>query len=38
MHPSERFAAPGSILTGVPLKLLFDAKLVALIAESFAAK
>jgi 3-methyladenine DNA glycosylase AlkC len=37
MHPSERFVAPHSILTGVPLKHLIDAKHVALIAESFAA-
>jgi len=36
MHPSERFVAPNTILTGVPLKHLIDAKLVALIAESFA--
>ncbi|HBR94438.1 MAG TPA: DNA alkylation repair protein [Opitutae bacterium] len=37
MHPSEKFIAPNTILTGVPLKQLIDAKLVALIAESFAA-
>ncbi|MDQ8207600.1 hypothetical protein QEH52_08780 [Coraliomargarita sp. SDUM461003] len=37
MHPSERFLAPNTILTGVPLKQLIDAKLVGLIAESFAA-
>lgn len=36
MHPSERFVAPNSIPTGVPLKHLIDAQLVALIAESFA--
>ncbi len=36
-HPSERFAAPNTILTGVPLKHLIDAQLVELIAESFAA-
>jgi 3-methyladenine DNA glycosylase AlkC len=35
MHPSERFVAPNTILTGVPLKQLIDSKLVALIAESF---
>lgn len=37
LHPSERFAAPNTILTGVPLKYLIDAKLVRLIAESFVA-
>lgn len=37
MHPSERFVAPNTILTGVPLKQLIDSKLVALIAESFTA-
>jgi len=37
MHPSERFVAPNTILTGVPLKHLIDGKLVALIAESFTA-
>ncbi len=37
MHPSERFAAPNTILTGVPLKQLIDSKLVSLIAESFVA-
>ncbi|MGZ0710130.1 DNA alkylation repair protein [Coraliomargarita sp. W4R53] len=36
MHPSEKFVAPNTILTGVPLKQLIDGKLVALIAESFA--
>lgn len=37
MHPSQRFLAPGYIVTGHPLKHLLDDKLVALIAESFAA-
>jgi len=37
MHPSKRFVAPNTILTGVPLKHLIDDKLVALIAESFSA-
>ncbi|MDQ8195064.1 hypothetical protein QEH59_11555 [Coraliomargarita sp. SDUM461004] len=36
MHPSEKFVAPNTILTGVPLKQLINAKHVALIAESFA--
>jgi len=34
-HPSERFAAPNTILTGVPLKKRIGAQLVRLIAESF---
>lgn len=37
MHPSEKFSAPNTILTGVPLKHLIDAKLVGFIAESFVA-
>jgi 3-methyladenine DNA glycosylase AlkC len=37
MHPSEHFIAPNTILTGVPLKQLIDAQLVALIAKSFVA-
>jgi 3-methyladenine DNA glycosylase AlkC len=37
MHPSQKFAAPNTILTGVPLKHLIDAQLVELIAESFVA-
>ncbi|HYE20286.1 MAG TPA: DNA alkylation repair protein [Tepidisphaeraceae bacterium] len=36
-HPAERFAAPGSILAGSPLKGLMGAALVGLVAESFAA-
>ena len=36
-HPAERFAAPGSIQPGVPLKNILDQRLVALIAESLAA-
>ena len=34
-HPSARFKAPNSILSGSPLKNLLDRKLIALIAESF---
>ena len=35
-HPAQRFAAPGSIQKGVPLKELMGWELVALIAESLA--
>lgn len=35
-HPAERFAAPGSIQRGQPLKDLMGARLVALIGESLA--
>ncbi|MEZ0267992.1 MAG: DNA alkylation repair protein [Phycisphaerae bacterium] len=35
-HPAERFAAPGSILAGSPLKALMGTALVGLVAESFA--
>lgn len=37
IHPAQRFVAPSSIQTGIPLKELMDAKLIALIAESLAA-
>ncbi len=37
MHPIERFKPPRGITAGQPLKDLFDAKLVELIGESFAA-
>lgn len=36
-HPAERFQAPGTILTGVPLKELMGRDLIRLIGESFAA-
>ena len=36
-HPIDRFTAPNTILTGVPLKKLIDATLVGYISESFAA-
>src|SRR5262249_27598067 len=36
LHPSARFKAPNTILTGTPLKNILDRKLIALIAESFA--
>lgn len=34
LHPAQRFVAPSSIQTGVPLKELMDRKLVTLIGES----
>lgn len=37
MHPSKKFAAPNTILSGTPLKQLIDTKLVNLIADSFVA-
>lgn len=36
-HPIERFSAPGSIQTGVPLKSIINGKLIDLIGESFKA-
>ena len=36
-HPIERFQAPNTITAGQPLKELFDAKLIGLIGQSFAA-
>jgi 3-methyladenine DNA glycosylase AlkC len=37
LHPAQRFAAPGAIERGVPLRQLIGPALVALLAESFAA-
>lgn len=34
-HPAQRFQAPSTILTGVPLKELFGRDLVRLVSESF---
>jgi 3-methyladenine DNA glycosylase AlkC len=35
LHPSERFQAPSTIPTGVPLKSLINSNLIRLIGESF---
>src|SRR5688572_14333276 len=37
MHPAQRFKAPSTILTGTPLKSMFDQAFLRLLAESFAA-
>ena len=37
MHPAQRFKAPSTILTGTPLKSMFDKAFLGLLAESFAA-
>lgn len=36
LHPAQRFVAPSSIQSGVPLKELMDRQLIVLIAESLA--
>jgi 3-methyladenine DNA glycosylase AlkC len=36
MHPAQRFKAPSTILTGTPLKSMFDKAFLGLLAESFA--